>query len=143
MENWKIIVSDKVEPEVQKKLKRVLKPTHDIGRPQECLFCGVETVWVVNGRPVCLVCAVAYEFLSKGWAASPCEVCDRPGEWWTDGDPQHFLCHIHRDAWFHWTKPELGLIDSKVEPEKWHQAWTESWNRFVATMKENMKKGGN
>ncbi len=74
MKPWKIVVSDKIDPELQKKIERVLKPTRDVGRPQKCLFCGVETTWTINDRPVCPKCCVGYGFLDKGWLPGPCEV---------------------------------------------------------------------
>jgi hypothetical protein len=137
MKLWKITVSDKADPEVAKKLKRVLKPFHDISqRPQKCLFCGVETSWTINDKPVCPKCSIDHGFLDKGWATDPCEVCGQQGEWWTEGKTPHFLCHIHLHDWFHWKIPELDFIDGEVDPEGWSKAWGTGWNRFIAHMKE-------
>lgn len=133
---WEIVVSDEIEPEVAKKIKKVLRPDQSVGHPQKCLFCDVMTSWTLNRRPVCPKCAVKYKFLGEQWLLDPCEVCGRQGEWATDGEPQHFLCYIHREDWFHWGRQELDHIDSRKEPEKWRQAWEESWARFVAFMKE-------
>ncbi|MBA7660377.1 MAG: hypothetical protein GH143_02540 [Calditrichaeota bacterium] len=140
MKPWELVVKDSVEPDIRKKIKRVLRPARSVGNPQKCLFCGIDTTWTINDKPVCPKCSVEYGFLDKGWLPDPCEVCGRQGEWWTDGDPQHFLCYRHRDAWFHWTTPELDLIDQEVNPERWHQAWVESFGRFIACMKE--REGG-
>lgn len=136
MKLWEVVVSDKVEPELRKKIKRILKPTRSVGRPQKCLFCGVDTTWTINDKPVCPKCAVEYGFLDKGWLPDPCEVCGRQGEWWTEGDPGHFLCYRHRDEWFHWKTPELEFLDLEKQPDKWNKAWEEGWSRFVAFMKE-------
>jgi len=136
---WEIVVSDKAEPEIAKKIKQVLKPTQSVGRPQKCLFCGVDTSWTLNGKPVCPKCSVQYKFLGEQWLLDTCEVCGKQGEWATDGPPpQHFLCYRHRDEWFHWNKPELAYIDSRKQPEKWREAWEEGWARFVALMKEKV-----
>ena len=131
MKLWEVVVSDKVEPEVQKRIKRLLKPTRSVGRPQSCLFCDVDTTWTINDKPVCPKCAVKYKFLTEQWLLDPCEVCGKQGEWATDNDPQHFLCYIHRDKWFHWNRYELDDVGHKKEPVKWRQAWEESWARFV------------
>lgn len=136
MKSFEIVVSDKVDADIRKQIKRVLKPARSIGNPQKCLFCGTDTTWTINDKPVCPKCAVEYGFLDKGWLPDSCEVCGRQGEWWTEGDSPHFLCYIHRDAWFHWTNPELRLFDFKTDPEKWDQVWNEGWNKFVAFMKE-------
>jgi len=139
MKPWEIVIKDNIDPGIRRKIKRILKPVRSIGNPQKCLFCGIDTTWTINHQPVCPKCSVEYGFLGEEWLGGPCEVCGRQSEWWTEGDPQHDLCYIHRDAWFHWTMSELGLIDSKVEPEKWHQAWAEGWARFIAAMKEREK----
>lgn len=135
---WDITVNDKLPLETQKKIKRVLRPTHpDILHrgPQKCLFCGELTTWAINDKPVCPKCAVQYNFLSKLWLPNPCEVCGKQGEWSTD-DWEHSLCYLHRDEWFHWTIPELQYID-QTEPEKWKQAWKEGWDRFIKHLKNN------
>ncbi|MBA7676643.1 hypothetical protein ES703_84887 [subsurface metagenome] len=134
---WEIVVSDKVAADIPKKIVQVLKPTLSVGRPQKCLFCGVDTTWTLNTKPVCPMCSVRYSFLGEQWLLDPCEVCGKQGEWATDA-PQHFLCYQHRDAWFKWKTPELEFIDSKKEQEKWRQAWEEGWSRFVAFMKEKV-----
>ena len=133
---WEIVVSDKVEPEIQKKIRRLLLPVRSVGRPQNCLFCGVDTTWTLNNKPVCPKCAVQYKFLGEQWPLDPCEVCGKQGEWATDGDPQHFLCYKHRDDWFNWKNPELEFIDFRKHPEKWNLAWERGWASFVAFMKE-------
>jgi len=137
---WDVIVSDKIDADIQKKIKRLLQPIRSVGRPQNCLFCGIDTTWTLNGKPVCPKCSVQYGLLGEQWLLDPCEVCGKQGEWATEGDPQHFLCYIHRDEWLHWKNPELDYIDSKKETERWHQAWEEGWAKFVSFMKERMKK---
>ena len=139
---WEVVVSDKVVADIQKKIKKVLKPTMSVGRVQKCLFCDVDTTWILNRTPVCPKCAVEYEFLGERWLLDPCEVCGKQGEWATDGDPQHFLCYQHRDEWLHWPKPYLACISSQKEPEKWRLAWDEGWARFVALMKEQAPAAG-
>ena len=143
---WDIVVSDKLPVETQKKIKKLLRPSSHPGishyGPQKCLFCGELTTWTINDKPVCPKCAVGYKFLSELWLLDPCEVCGKQGEWGTDNrnPPQHFLCYYHRDEWFHWSIPELRLIDSKKEPEKWHQVWDEGWARFVEHEKALLNK---
>ena len=135
---WEIVVSDKVEPEIAKKIKKLLKPYQSVGRVEKCLFCGVDTTWTLNNKNVCPKCSVKYGFLGEQWLLDPCEVCGQQGEWATDGDPQHFLCYRHRDEWLHsnWRNPELSYIDSRKEPEKWRQVWEEGWAKFIALAKE-------
>jgi hypothetical protein len=137
--SWDIIFNDKLPAEVQKKIKRILRPTQpDITRPQKCLFCGELTTWAVNGKPLCPKCAVKHGFLSVGWLLDPCEVCGKQGEWSTSpprDQQQHFLCYQHRDQWFQWTIPELRFIDGRKEPEKWQQTWNEGWARFIKQQK--------
>lgn len=135
---WVITFSGELAPDIQKKIRRVIKAHHSIGRPQNCLFCGTETTWTINDEPVCPKCAVKYKFLGEQWLLDPCEVCGRQGEWATDGDPQHFLCHIHLNDWFKWKIPELDYIDSKRQPDKWHQAWGEGWSKFINFEKEKL-----
>lgn len=134
---WEIVVSDKVPADIRRKLRQVLKPVDSVGRRQKCLFCGVDTTWVQNRKPVCPKCSVEHGFLAERYLPGPCEVCGKQGEWCTDGDPQHFLCYQHRDDWFHWRSPELAYLDHEKEPEKWHQAWEEGWAKFIALMKEH------
>ena len=141
MKLWEVVVKDSVEPEIRKKLKRLLKPVLSVNRPDKCWFCGTDTTWTINDKPVCPACHIKYGFMPKDRVPDPCEVCGKQGEWCTEGDPIHSLCYIHRDAWFRWTSPELGFIDSRKEPEKWHQVWEEGWNKFIACMKE--KEGNN
>jgi hypothetical protein len=134
---WDITVSDTISAEIQKKIKKILRPSSGPGishyGPQKCLFCEELTTWIINDKPVCPKCAVRYNFLSELYLLDPCEVCGKQGEWCTDyrDPPQHFLCYHHREKWFHWSVPELEAIDSKKEPEKWKQAWGEGWARFV------------
>lgn len=135
---WEIVVSDRVELEIAKKIKRLLRPSRSVGRPQKCLFCEVETSWTLNDKPVCPKCAVKYKFLGEQWLLDPCEVCGRQGEWATEGDPQHFLCYQHRDNWFCWEKSGLRHIDHKKQPEEWERAWDKEWADFVAFSKERL-----
>jgi hypothetical protein len=139
---WEIKVSDKVEPEIQKKIKRLFRPSWSVSHygPQKCLFCEELTTWTTNDKPVCPKCSVKYGFRSELWLLDPCEVCGKQGEWDTDNrnPPQHFLCYSHRDQWLHWEIPELKHIDSTKQPEKWQQAWDEGWTKFVACMKEQV-----
>ena len=132
---WEVVVSDEVAADIQKIIKKVLKPERSVGRPQKCLFCSVDTTWTINSKPVCPKCSVQYNFLDERWLLDPCDVCGKQGEWCTDG-AQHFLCYQHRDEWVRWRNPELTYIDSKKEPEKWRQAWEEGWARFIALMKD-------
>jgi len=136
---WNIVVSPEVDAGIQKKIKKILKTHRSVGRPQRCLLCGADTTWTLNGVPVCPKCSVKYGFLGEQWLLDPCEVCGKQGEWATEGDPQHFLCYIHRDEWFHWKKPELEYVDYRKEPERWIQVWAEGWARFVAFMREREK----
>ncbi len=133
---WEIVVSDKVDVDIQKKIKRLLQPVLSVSRPEKCLFCGTDTTWIINRKPVCPACHVQYGFIKKDRIPDPCEVCGLQGEWCTEGEPIHSLCYIHRDAWFRWKTPELEFIDHKKQPEKWHQVWEEGWARFIALMKE-------
>ncbi|MBA7528555.1 hypothetical protein ES705_20742 [subsurface metagenome] len=141
MQLWQVVIDGKVDTVLTKKLKKVLRTVHSVGRVQDCLFCGVDTTWTINDKPVCPKCAVGYGFLGKQWLLDPCEVCGKQGEWATEGDPQHFLCHYHRDDWFHWKNPELDFINHKNQPEKWHQVWEEGWNKFVTFMQDQRSEG--
>lgn len=133
---WEIVVSDKVEPGVQKKIKRLLRPVNSVGRPWPCLFCDIETTWTINNQAVCPSCSVKYGFASKDRIPDACEICGKQGEWCTEGKPIHSLCFGHRDEWLHWEQPELRHIDSTKQPKRWLKAWDECWARFVACMKE-------
>jgi hypothetical protein len=133
---WEVVVQDGIEPEVKKKLKRLLQPVPSVRGPEKCLFCGTMTTWRINNKPVCPACSVKYGFDKADRIPDPCEVCGRQGEWCTEGDPVHSLCYVHRDEWFHWSNPKLNHIDHKKQPEKWHQVWEEGWAEFVAFMKE-------
>ena len=137
MKLWEVVVKDSVEPEIQKKIRRLLQPVLSVHMPGKCLFCGTDTTWTINNKPVCPSCHVLYGFVKKDRVPDPCEVCGRQGEWCTEGEPIHSLCYIHRDAWFHWKNPELEFINRKKQPEKWHQVWAEGWNRFVAFMQRS------
>jgi len=137
MKSFEIVASDKLDADIQKKIKRLLQPVLSIGQPAKCLFCDTETTWTINNKPVCPACSVKYGFMKNDRIPDPCEVCGRQGEWCTDGDPVHSLCYIHREAWFRWGRPELEFIDRKKHPEKWSEAWDEGWAKFVAFMKEN------
>ncbi|GAH56941.1 unnamed protein product [marine sediment metagenome] len=137
MKPWEIVVSDKIEPQLRKKVKRLLKPVLSVaGSPAKCELCGTDTTWTVNNRRVCPACNVQYGFTPGYVIPDACEVCGKQGEWCTDGEPIHSLCYIHRDVWFRWKNPELEFIDHKKQPEKWHQAWEEGWAKFIAFMKE-------
>jgi len=136
MKQWEILVNNKLDSEIQKKIKRLFRPIRSVGRPQNCLFCNIDTTWTINDQPVCPKCAVEYKLLGKQWLLDPCEVCGRQGEWASDSDTQHFLCYIHRDQWFHWKIPELEFIDIRKKPVNWRRAWEGGWSRFIAFMKE-------
>ena len=142
MKLWEVVVSDKLPTEVQKKIKRLLRPGMGVSHygPKKCLFCGELTTWTTNDKPVCPKCSVQYGFRSDLWLLPPCEVCGKQGEWGTDNrnPPQHFLCYVHRDAWFHWEIPQLHYINGQKEPEKWQEAWNEGWSRFITYMKEQV-----
>ncbi len=137
MKLWEVVVKDSVEPEIQKKIKRLLKPVRSVGRPQNCLFCATDTTWTINDKPVCPKCAVGYGFLGEQWLLDPCEVCSKQGEWATEGDPQHFLCYIHRDAWFDYSR-EVPLPRGwdKLPKEEAAAAWEKRFNDFVQEMKD-------
>ena len=135
MKYWVISANDKLEPELKRKLRRLLKPILSVGRPGKCEFCGMMTTWIINKRLVCPACHVKYGFLPQWKLPDKCEVCDGQGEWCPQGDPQHSLCYIHRDKWHHWEIPELKFIDSRKQPEKWNQAWEAGWAKFVSFMK--------
>lgn len=135
MKLWEVVVKDNIEPETQKKIRRLLQPVLSVSRPGKCQFCDTVTTWTINNKPVCPACHVQYGFIKKDIIPDPCEVCGRQGEWCTEGEPIHSLCYIHRDAWFHWKNPELDFIDHKKQSEKWLQVWDEGWNRFTTFMK--------
>lgn len=139
MKIWDIAFKKDTSTEVQKLLKRILKPVISVGRPQKCLFCGENTTWAINNNPVCPRDSALYGFMNAEYLPDPCEVCGKQGEWCTEGGT-HSLCYVHRDAWFAWSNPELGFIDSKVEPEKWEQVWEEGWKKFIDFMKERATK---
>ena len=135
MKMFQVVISERVQTETRKKLKRILKPVTSVSNPGNCELCGTMTTWTINNRLVCPACHVLYGFWPKDSVPDPCEVCGRQGEWCTEGDPIHSLCYIHRDAWFHWQTPELAFVDHKKQPEKWYQVWEEGWARFVTFMK--------
>ena len=132
---WGIVVNNEIEPEIRKKIKRLLQPVDSVRQPAKCYFCETMTTWTINKKNVCPVCSVKYCFIKECYIPDACEVCGKQGEWCTEGDLIHSLCYIHRDAWFKWDLPELKCVDSKKEREKWLQVWDEGWNNFVATMK--------
>ena len=136
MKLWEIVVSDEVDADVKKKLKRLLQPISSISHPAKCLFCDTFTTWTINDKPVCPACSVKYGFVKNDRIPDLCEVCGQQGEWCTDGEPVHSLCYKHRDDWFHWKNPELDFINRGKQPEKWNQVWDEGWRKFVAFMKE-------
>ena len=137
MKLWEVVVRDSIEQEIRRKIKRLLKPTHSVGRPQNCLFCGVDTTWTINDKPVCPKCAVGYEFLGEQWLLDPCEVCGKQGEWATDGDPQHFLCYIHRDNWLSWDTDRNYLLkgSEKLPEVEKHLVWEKCFNTFIQEAK--------
>ena len=130
-------------PEVQKKLKRILKPVLSVigGRQYKpCGLCGIETSWTINNNPVCPLCSIKYGFLTKAYDYGSCEICSRQGEWLCGKDDQHSLCCRHRDAWFDWTKePFLPRgYDNLPEKEK-DIAWEKGFALFIQEMKEAIK----
>ena len=64
---WEVVFSDKVAADMQKIIKKVLKPDLSVGRPQKCLFCSADTTWTINRKPVCPKCSVQYKFLDERW----------------------------------------------------------------------------
>ncbi|MBA7533116.1 hypothetical protein ES705_25351 [subsurface metagenome] len=135
---WGIVVSAKVEPELAKKIKKLLKPHRSVGRVEKCIFCGVDTTWTLNSKPACPKCSVQYGFLGEQWLLDPCEVCGKQGEWATDGDPQHFLCYQHRDDWLHWDTDRKYLLkgyEKLPEAEK-ELVWEKCFNTFIQEAKQ-------
>lgn len=127
-------------PEIQKKIKRILKPVLSVlgGRQYKpCDLCGTETSWTINNHPVCPQCSVKYGFIKASWLPDACEVCGRQGEWVCGKNDQHPLCCRHRDAWFDWTK-EVSLPrgwDRLPEDER-EATWEKRFSDFVQEMKE-------
>ncbi len=136
MKLWEVAVKSSVEPEIRKKIKRLLRPVLSVQIPGKCLFCSVTTTWAVNNKALCPACHIKYGFIKKDVIPGPCEICGLQGEWYTDGEPIHSLCFIHRDAWFRWKNPELDFVDKEKMPVKWCQVWEEGWSRFVTYIKE-------
>ena len=136
MKLWEVAVKDSVEPEIRKKIKRLLKPVLSVHLPGKCQFCGTDTTWTINNKPVCPACHVKYGFVSKDRIPDPCEVCGRQGEWCTEGDPIHSLCYIHRDAWFDWTRePFLPRGYWKLLENERDIAWQKAFAEFIQEMK--------
>lgn len=133
---WLIAVYDIAGPELQRKLRRILRPVDGVGNSLPCELCGKVTTWTINSHPVCPGCCAKYGFVAKDRLPDLCEVCGEQGEWCTQGDPVHSLCYKHRDGWFHWTIPELEFANNKKQPEKWNRIWEEGWTKFIAFMKE-------
>ena len=126
-------------PEVQKKLKRILKPVLSVigGRQYKpCGLCGIETSWTINNHPVCPLCSIKYGFLTKAYDYGPCEICSRQGEWLCGKDDQHSLCCRHRDAWFDWTKEPFLLRGYHNLPEEEKDiAWEKGFALFIQEVK--------
>ncbi|KKK53294.1 hypothetical protein LCGC14_3096230 [marine sediment metagenome] len=140
MKPWKVTVSNKIEPEIQKKFKRLLRPVLSVaGRPEKCRFCETMTTWTINNQHVCPACHVKYEFLKSWRIPDKCEVCAGQGEWCTDNGG-HSLCYLHRNAWHRWKIPELDFIDHAKQKEEWLQAWEEGWAKFISFTKERYEK---
>ena len=136
MKLWKVVVKDNIEPDIQKKIRRLLKPVLSVHNPGKCQFCGTDTTWTINRMPACPACQVKYGFIKMDYIPDQCEVCGRQGEWCTNGEPIHSLCYIHRDAWFKWKNPELDFVNHETQPEKWGQVWEEGWGKFINVQKE-------
>ena len=130
-------------PEVQKKLKRILKPVLSVlgGRQYKpCDLCETETSWTVNNRPVCPKCQVVYNFVKADRIPDACEVCGAQGEWVCGKDDQHSLCCRHRDAWLDWTKePFLPRGYDKLPEKEKDIAWEKGFALFIQEMKEAIK----
>jgi len=135
MKPWAVVVSDKLDQDLYKKIKKLLQPVFSIRQPAKCLFCDTLTTWAINNEPVCPACDVKYAFMSKDIIPGACEVCGRQGEWCTETEPVRSLCFIHRDAWLQWKIPELTYISRKEDPVAWERVWDEGWRRFLACMK--------
>lgn len=107
---WKIEVSDTLTPEVQKIIRKVLKPDSSVaGNPGKCIFCGEETTWTINEQYVCPRCSGKYGFINPDYLPDPCEVCGAQGEWVCGANNEHSLCFRHRDAWYDFTRSELNM----------------------------------
>lgn len=126
-------------PEIQKKLKRILKPILSVLHRQykPCYLCGTETSWTVNNNPVCPKCQVEYNFTKADRIPDACEVCECQGEWVCGKNDQHSLCCRHRDAWFTWTRePFLPRGYAKLPEEERNIAWEKAFTTFIQEMKE-------
>ena len=124
------------DPELCRKLKRIMKPHLSVGRVSKCELCQTETSWTANNRPVCPKCQGEYGFVNKNWLPDPCEVCGNQGEWVCGENDKHSLCHRHRDSWFDYTK-EVPLPRGwdKFPKDEKGAAWDKRFNDFVLEMK--------
>jgi len=127
-----------VEANIEKKIKRILKPYFDVAghRYGKCELCGAETSWLINHHYVCPVCSVAHKFVTKAYDYGPCEVCGRAGEW-ICGNQEHVLCHRHRDAWLDWgVTRDFMLKDwEKLPKDEKHITWEKCFDAFIQEAK--------
>ncbi|GAH90697.1 unnamed protein product [marine sediment metagenome] len=136
----------KYPPEVQKKLKRILKPVLSVlglWQYKPCALCGTETSWTVNGRPVCPKCSVKYSFIKADRIPDVCEVCGAQGEWSCGKDNQHSLCCRHRDDWHCWNEARNFLLKDYAnlpEDEK-DVVWERCFNTFIQEAKQRSEAG--
>lgn len=127
-----MVMTDEIK--LKRKIKRILKPVLSVGRGySKCELCGEETSWTVNNHFVCPRCHEKYGFVKKGVIPDACEVCGKQGEWLCGENDEHSFCHRHRDAWFRFTKFELGGLDTK-DP-RFNEAWDKCFNRFIQEAK--------
>jgi hypothetical protein len=130
---WKIEFDKSLEPDVQKKLRKVLKPDLSVAqRPGKCIFCEYETTWTIGRQYVCPKCTGKFGFINPDYLPGPCEVCGGQGEWVAGRNDEHALCWRHRDEWFEFTKqPRLFPDQKKVGQAEWDKAWEAVWARFI------------
>lgn len=140
--SWKVEVVKSLEPEVQKKIRKVLKPDLSVaGRPGKCIFCEYETTWTINKQYVCPKCTGKFGFANPAYLPDPCEVCRGQGEWVCGRKDEHSLCWRHRDEWFEFTKqPRLFPDQKKVSDEEWSQSWDKVWARFIQEAKSETRE---
>jgi hypothetical protein len=96
---WRVEVEHTLEPEVQRMLRRVLKPDLSVaGSPGKCVFCEEKTTWTINKCYVCPRCNAKYGFMREDYLPDPCEVCGAQGEFVCGEHDEHSLCFRHRQS---------------------------------------------
>lgn len=134
---WKIEVASTLDPEVQKIVRKVMKPDLSVaGNPGKCVFCEEETTWTINKRYVCPRCNAKYGFIRQDYLPEPCEVCGAQGEWVCGEKDEHSLCFRHRDAWFDFSKSDLNMAAYRQAPEtEKGRAWDKCFADFIQRAK--------